>query len=78
MALTDIWTIEPTLFFIFSYYPTNGIDEEPTYNSNLLQTYNDAETAAKVYITDQGNEGVCIIQPITCTVVYPAKAWEPW
>lgn len=78
MAITDpppTWPIEPTVFFVFSYYPTNGVDEEPTYNSNLLVNYNDAVTQSKAYILAQDNVGVCVIQPITATVVYPSIPW---
>jgi hypothetical protein len=70
------WPIEPTTLFIFSYYPTNGVAETPTYNSNLMQDYNAALQAAKDYITAQSNVGVCVIQPITATIVYPAVPWE--
>jgi hypothetical protein len=70
------WPIEPTVFFVFSYYPTTELDQEPTYTSNLLQSYNSAEDAAKQKIRDENNVGVCIIQPITTTVIYPLIPWE--
>lgn len=70
------WPIEPTVLYIFSYYATNAINSEPVYNSNLLSDYNTALQAAKDYITAQSNVGVCIIQPITCTLVYPFVPWE--
>lgn len=71
-----IWPIEPTVFYVFSYYPTNGINEAPTYNSNLMVDYNVALNAAKAYITTQGNVGVCVIQALNTTVVYPSIPWE--
>ena len=69
------WPVEPTTLYMFSYYPTNGINEEPTYHSNMIQDFNTALQGAKDYITAQANTGVCIIQPITCSIVYPFVAW---
>lgn len=76
MAVQGKWPVEPTTLYVFSYYPTNGVNEEPTYNSNLLSDYNTALQAAKDYITAQANAGVCIIQPITATIVFPFIPWE--
>ena len=75
-AEVGAWPVEPTTFFVFNYYPTNGVNEEPTYNSNLMQDYNTALQAAKDYITAQANVGVCVIMPVSATVVYPFQAWE--
>lgn len=75
-AEVGVWPVEPTTLFVFNYYPTNGINETPTYNSNLLQNYNDAVEAAKDYITAQGNVGVCVINPITAIIVYPFQPWS--
>lgn len=70
-----IWPVEPTTFHVYSYYPTNGLNEAPTYNSNLFQSYNDALASAKNYITSQLNVGVCVIQTISTIVVYPSIPW---
>lgn len=70
------WPIEPTTLYVFAYYPTNGLNEVSTYQSQLMENYNDALAAAKSYITSQNNAGVCVIQPITCTVIYPFVSWR--
>jgi hypothetical protein len=79
MAATDpapTWPIEPTTFFLFTYYPTNGVNEDGTYNSNLMTNYNECVAACKAYILAQNNEGVCVIQQVACTVIYPSIPWE--
>ena len=70
------WPVEPTILYMFSYYPTNGINEEPSYHSNMLVDYNSALQGAKDYITTQANDGVCIIQAITTTMVFPYVDWQ--
>lgn len=70
------WPVEPTSFYLFLYYPTNALAEEPTYTSLLFQTYSDVLQAAKDYITAQANVGVCVIQNFPCTIVYPYLEWQ--
>ncbi len=76
MAEVGKWPIEVVSFFVFSYYPTNGVNEEPAFTSNLLATYDESVQASKDYITAQANAGVCIIQPIVSTIVFPFVPWE--
>ena len=70
------WPVEPTILYVFSYYQTNAENEAVSYVSPNMSSYNIALEAAKQYIQDQANIGVCIIQPITATVVYPFVPWE--
>lgn len=70
------WPVEPTILYIVSYYSTNALNEEPALINSLLQTKNDAIDKAKELITNSGNVGVCLIQPITCDIVYPSIPWQ--
>lgn len=70
------WPVEPTLYFVVSYYPTNADSETPTTIDQTMKTYNDAIARAKELITDNANAGVCTIQQVTATIVYPSIPWE--
>lgn len=74
--IPGVWPVEPTTFFVYTYYATNATNQEPTFTSNLMTDYNAAVEAAKQYITDQGNIGVCVINPVSATVIYPFQPWE--
>jgi hypothetical protein len=70
------WPIEPTILFIWQYYPTNEINATPAHTSNMIVSYNDAVNEAKAYILSQGNTGVVIISQISGVIVYPSIPWE--
>lgn len=66
------WPIEPTLFWVVSYYPTNAENQLATLISTLMRTHDAAIATAKTIIADHGNEGVCTIQQVTAEIVYPS------
>jgi hypothetical protein len=70
------WPIEPTLLFVVTYYETNALSQAPTSISLTMRNYNDAVDRAKQLITDNGNEGVCAIQQVTASIVYPSIPWS--
>lgn len=70
------WPVEPTQLFIVLYYPTDGVNEDPSSVQLNMRTYNDAVEKSKELITNAGNIGVCIIQPITVSIVYPSIPWQ--
>jgi hypothetical protein len=70
------WPIEPTTLYSVSYYPNSGTNQGPTNVEPNLRSINDATARAKQLITNAGNVGVCIIQPITAVIVYPAIPWK--
>ena len=70
------WPVEPTTLYVLTWYETNALSQNPTTFSSMLMNYNEALDKAKELITDNGNTGVCIIQPITCSIVYPSVPWE--
>lgn len=74
-APAPTWPIESTVLYVVTWYETNALAQNPSTFNTTLMTYNEALAQAKDLITDNGNTGVCIIQPITCAVVYPSVAW---
>lgn len=70
------WPVETTLLFMVSYYANNSISTSPAIIFDTMLDYNSAITKAKELITANGNFGVCTIQQVTATVVYPSIPWE--
>lgn len=71
-----IWPTEPTTLYVVLYFETNALGQQPTIADPVLYTFNQAMDKSKEYITNAGNAGVCAIQPITATIVYPSIPWE--
>lgn len=69
------WPIEPTTLFVVSYYLNNDIATKPYLANTTLKTYEAAVEEAKRFITEGGNAGVCTIQQVTATIVYPSVPW---
>lgn len=69
------WKIEPTQLFVVSYYPTNSENQLPTITNLLMRDINSAETKAKEIILENGSDGVCVIQPVSVSIVYPPIPW---
>ncbi len=76
--MPDVGTqlIEPANLFVVTYYATNAEGEAPASISLLMRDYNSAVEQAKTFISDAGNIGVCTIQLVTATIVYPFVPWE--
>lgn len=70
------WPVEPTTLYVVSYFANNMTNTAPTLVDPIMYDYNSALQKAKDYITDNSNTGVCTIQPVACTVVYPSIPWE--
>lgn len=70
-----VWPVEPTAFYIVSYYINNAPDTTPTTILSNMIDYNSALAAAKQTILDNANVGVCTIQQVTAVVVYPSIPW---
>ena len=69
------WPIEPVMLFVVTYYANNADGTSPVAISLLLRDYNEAVEQAKTYIRNAGNIGVCTIQEVTASMVFPFKAW---
>jgi hypothetical protein len=79
MAVTDpapTWPIEPTILYVVTYYPTNALEAEPDSIDLVMKDLESAVARAKELITDAENVGVCTIQQVCATIVYPAIPWE--
>lgn len=70
------WPIEPTVLYVVSYFANNALNTAPTLTDPVLYGYNEAIEKSKIYILNNNNNGVCIIQPITCSIIYPSIPWE--
>jgi hypothetical protein len=68
--------IEPTQYYLVSYYNNNGDTTLPQLVDMTLYTYNQAVERGKQLIADNGNEGVAILSQLGCAVIYPAVPWE--
>lgn len=70
------WPVEPVIFYVVTYYATNEENADPVSVFNNMKTYDAALALAQSTITDNANSGVCTIQPVTASVVFPAIEWE--
>lgn len=71
------WIIEPTLRYMVSYFPTNALNQAPSYVDDIQYDYNSAIARAKALIIAATNIGVCCVTPVVSQIVYPPIAWDP-
>lgn len=69
------WPIEPAIMFVVTYYASNADGTSPTGISLMMRDYNEAVEQAKTFIRNAANVGVCSIQIVSATMVFPFVAW---
>lgn len=66
------WPIFPVNQYIIYYYSDASTNAIPVTSNNVLQSFEAALQVAQDYITNNGNNGVCVISQMAGTIVYPA------